>query len=93
MKNFDVRNIVVTASIGRKLNLIEFEKSASSPREIMFVPELFPGLKWRPYSSSKVTVIVFQSGKINITGLNSIDQIDSTYQFARRRLIKFSLVL
>lgn len=89
MENFQVRNIVVAASLGQKINLIEFEKSTTSPKEVMFVPELFPGLKWRPYSSKKITIILFESGKMNITGIRSIDQIESTYEFARRRLLKF----
>jgi transcription initiation factor TFIID TATA-box-binding protein len=89
MENFQVRNIVVAASLGQKINLIEFEKSTTNPKEVMFVPELFPGLKWRPYSSKKITIILFESGKMNITGIRSIDQIESTYEFARRRLLKF----
>jgi transcription initiation factor TFIID TATA-box-binding protein len=93
MCNFQVRNIVVAASIGWKLNLIAFEKSSSNNKEVMFVPELFPGLKWRPYSTESITIIVFESGKINITGIRNVEQINSIYEFARRRLLKFRKML
>ena len=89
--NFKVRNIVANSSMGRRIDLLALEKASASPKEIIFTPERFPGLKMTlyPYSNSNITAIIFYSGKFNITGLKTEAQLEEAHALLRRKLLKF----
>ena len=77
--------------MGRSIDLLAMEKASASPRELIFTPERFPGLKMTlyPYSKSNITAIIFYSGKFNITGLKTEEQAEEAHSFLRRKLLKF----
>lgn len=60
-----IQNIVATFNVMRKLSLVMF--NAKFYNQCIYEPELFPGLSFR-MRQEKCTLLIFQSGKVVITG-------------------------
>lgn len=61
----NLRNVVANATLGLTVNLDRL--AVSLAEEACYDPELFPGLVYRPHSR-EVSLLVFQSGAIVLTG-------------------------
>jgi transcription initiation factor TFIID TATA-box-binding protein len=68
-----IRNIVAVVDMFRHVDLDEL--SAGNDPRISYEPEIFPGLFVRD-SSTRLTLIVFSSGKVIVTGARSYAGID-----------------
>lgn len=71
-----IRNIIVTADFGKRIDLEELSKNC----KMIYEPEQFPGGILRIEEPYKSTVLMFASGKAVITGLNGSSQIKPTIQ-------------
>lgn len=69
-----IRNIVVTASFGKLLNLTKLVKLMPNST---YDPTNFPGLIFR--NANGPTTLIFSSGKAVIAGATSIQELNSTY--------------
>lgn len=67
--------MVATVDVERRINL---EMIVETELNIMYEPEMFPGLIWRFEKS--LVAILFSSGKINITGAKTYDEIEYAYK-------------
>jgi TATA-box binding protein (TBP) (component of TFIID and TFIIIB) len=74
-KQIEIQNIVATTEVDRELDLEQISSDFS--RNIEYNPEKFAGLIFRPQSPG--TAMVFRTGKINLLGIKSCDQIVSLY--------------
>jgi len=68
---FTIQNFVLTASLERDLNLNALAIGLGL-ENTEYEPEQFPGLIYKPLTGS-CTLLIFASGKIIITGVNSED--------------------
>lgn len=69
----DIQNIVASGNLNRSLDL---NKIAYSVDETEYNPEQFPGLVYK-LVNSKITFLLFGTGKIVCTGAKNISEIDS----------------
>lgn len=77
--NFKIQNCFANADFGARIDLNKL-KSANMERTT-YEPEIFAGLSIRwPDRAQKLTAIVFGSGKVNITGANSFDQVSQVFR-------------
>ena len=91
MKDFKIQNIVASVDAGFKIHLEELKnftvkqkvsgqtgnKNKKKPTS-SYEPEVFPGLIFR-MMEPKVVLLIFQSGKIVLTGAKTREQIDTAY--------------
>lgn len=81
---FRIQNLVCTADLEDSLNLnalaigLGLEKTE-------YEPEQFPGLIYRPESAAAV-VLLFASGKVVVTGSESIEQAQKVFQDLAREV-------
>ncbi len=75
-----IENIVATVTLENELDLNLIETKI---RDVDYNPDQFPGLVYR-LEQPKVTVLIFKSGKMVITGAKSIQQL----VFVVKRLLK-----
>jgi len=66
-----LENLVVSISIGQKINL---EKFASKASQIEYDPDHFPGAIFR-MKEPRVSALIFSSGKVNCTGAKDWKEI------------------
>ena len=83
-----VSNIVINQYVGaldlqERINLTQFYDKNKA--ECVYEVELFPGLTYKP-TILKATFVMFSTGKINITGCSSLEQLKEA-----ANLIKFLL--
>lgn len=76
--SFSVRNIVCTAEYNTELNLNTLA-IAFGLENTEYEPEQFPGLVYRLTNPSAV-ILLFASGELVITGINSIDTANTAYE-------------
>ncbi len=69
----EIQNIVASGNLNRQLDL---NKIAYSVDETEYNPEQFPGLVYK-LVNSKITFLLFGTGKIVCTGAKNIPEIDS----------------
>ena len=69
-----VRNIVANTDFGKSINI---ERLARTIPKSLYEPEQFPGLIHRIQGS--VVALIFASGKANIVGAKSYDEVNSAY--------------
>lgn len=79
----NVRNIVAHIDFGNKINI---EKMARTLSRSLYEPEQFPGLIHRLQGS--VVALIFASGKVNIVGSKSYEEVNSAY-FELNKKIQF----
>ncbi len=69
-----IRNIVATANLGTTLVDLNAVAMGLGLENVEYEPEIFPGLVYR-LSDPKVVSLIFGSGKIVITGGNTLDKV------------------
>ena len=86
-----VVNTTVACQVNAKLYLNRVQKASACKRDVKFVPELFPGLAKRmPIGKNpRITCTLFCSGKYNILGCTSKEEIDEAYAASVKTLKKF----
>ena len=72
-----VQNMVASVFVGSRLDLNKLKRL--QPQCCNFEPTLFPGLIWRGSHNSSMVVLVFDSGKLVITGAKTRQHITDTY--------------
>ncbi len=82
MAEYSIKNLVVSVELGVPLPL---EKLASELPTADYNPEQFPGLILR-LDRDPPTLLIFNSGKINITGSKSIEQAKEVVERFRKIL-------
>jgi transcription initiation factor TFIID TATA-box-binding protein len=82
--SFSVRNIVGTASLSSPIELNETSIKLGL-EQIEYEPEQFPGLIYRP-ESSKGVVLMFSSGKLVITGIQTSDEATDILNNVKRTI-------
>lgn len=73
-----IQNIVATADLGFRLDLDSIKRVGDT--QIIYEPEQFPAAILRFKRPTKVTILLFASGKMVITGLRSSAQIEPIVQ-------------
>ncbi len=68
----DIQNIVASGNLNRSLDL---NKIAYNIDETEYNPEQFPGLVYK-LVNSKITFLLFGTGKIVCTGAKNVEEID-----------------
>ena len=86
--DFNVRNIVASFNMKKKINLSDLYNARQN--NCTFDQETFPGLKYKPCSTENVIAIIFNSGKVIITGAPTIDKINEMYILLKRILLRFT---
>ena len=84
----DVVNIVGTADVGGEVDL---ESMADILDDIMYEPEMFPGVIYR-MKYPKVVILLFRSGKIVLTGANREEQVHEAAEKMRSILVENGLL-
>lgn len=67
-----VQNVVVTADLGRELDLEELSERLSNS---VYMPEEFPGLIYRP-GAGRPSALVFGSGRVVVVGSTSVEEAE-----------------
>ena len=84
MVDIRVVNIVASATFAERLDLDMIEQS---PEETEYEPEQFPGLVFR-ISNPKAATLLFTSGKANITGAKSVEDVHKVVAIVAEKLRK-----
>ncbi len=63
---FEIVNIVVTADLSKEINL---DKAAIQLENIIYEPEVFPGIIFKRSDPVKSVFLIFSTGKIVLTGI------------------------
>eukprot|EP01091_Cochliopodium_minus_P020336 TRINITY_DN8852_c0_g1_i1.p1 TRINITY_DN8852_c0_g1~~TRINITY_DN8852_c0_g1_i1.p1 ORF type:complete len:424 (+),score=103.63 TRINITY_DN8852_c0_g1_i1:22-1272(+) len=77
-KDFKVQNIVASCEVGYKVSL-EALNTSEHINSCRFEPELFPGLIYKMIEP-KVTLLIFVSGKIVITGAKTKKGVEAAFK-------------
>lgn len=72
-----VQNIASAFEFGRKLNLDKLYDAY--PSETTYSPELFPALIFRPSIATNGVYLIFESGRVVITGCKCVESVHSSY--------------
>jgi len=81
ISDFTVQNIASTFEFSSAIPLDElFNKY---PEETNYEPELFPALIFRPSIKSNGVYLIFESGRVVITGCKSIQIVNESYEHAK----------
>jgi len=89
IKNFNISMINSNFDIGFEINRkLLFEQLLFEQFEVIFEPLVHAGvnLKYNYKNEKKVTILIFASGSIVITGANTCDQIKEAYEFIYKKL-------
>ena len=81
IKTIQINNHVLTDDLEKDVDLNDLTIKLSS-NNVSYEPEQFPGLIFK--DENNITFMLFSSGKINITGVKSLDNIDECiYSFKK----------
>jgi len=86
-EGFRIQNCVCTGDLQENLNLNALT-IALGLEKTEYEPEQFPGLIYRPASGDSV-LLVFATGKVVVTGANTIEVAQSEFDAFRERLDSF----
>ena len=79
IKEIQINNHVITCEIDNLINLNHLAVKLNSSR-VSYEPEQFPGLIYK--DENNITFMLFSSGKINITGVKSLENLEEkVYSF------------
>ncbi|MCK4347191.1 MAG: TATA-box-binding protein, partial [Thermoplasmatales archaeon] len=87
MVDIKVVNIVASAAFAERLDL---DIIAQSSEETEYEPEQFPGLVYR-VSNPKTATLLFTSGKANITGAKSVEDVHKVVAIVAEELRKMGV--
>lgn len=82
--DFRVQNIASAFEFSSSLNLAQLY--SKWPEETNYEPELFPALIFRPSIQSNGVYLIFESGRVVITGCKTIQGVHNSFQNALRVL-------
>ena len=85
--NFTIRNIVASLDVKNKIDL--YSLYYSNMGKCTYAQEDFPGLKYKPYNDENVLAIIFNSGRVIITGAQNLAKINEFAELIYRLLLKF----
>ena len=93
LKSFQIINIVSSCDVNfdialTKLNAYLCNKYSSIANKLSYEPEIFPGLIYR-MEKPKITVLIFDSGKINFVGAKKQEDITEAYKKIYPLVVKF----
>lgn len=80
-----IQNVVATATIDQKFNLLDIVKAFASARNVSYNPKRFPGLVFR-LKRPKTATLIFSTGKMVCTGSKSEKQARSAVKKVVREL-------
>jgi len=80
----EIANIVATANVGSQLDLARIAGSLE-PENVEYVPDQFAGLVYQ-MNDPRVSLTVFDSGKIMCTGARSMADVERSIENMRARL-------
>ena len=87
-----IRNVVATASLGGKVDLLQLYESEKGMRgRISYEPEQFPGLIYR-MNDPKVVILLFSSGKLVCVGARKEGDVHQAVDNFRQKLEKNNLI-
>ena len=72
---FEIQNIVGSYDVKFKIPLSDLRKNILIKNHCNYEPEIFPGLIYHPECEANITLSVFSSGKIIISGGKKTQQI------------------
>lgn len=82
ISDFKVQNIASSFDYSAQINLDQlFNKY---PEETNYEPELFPALIFRPSIDNNGVYLIFESGRVVITGCKSMESVHENYTNAKR---------
>lgn len=84
--DFQIQNMVASADVKFHIKLGQLYDTFNNI--CSYEPELFPGLVFRMISP-KVSLIVFSSGKVNITGAKTSEEIEEAFKKFYPTLLNF----
>ncbi len=87
MVDIKVENIVASTVFAEKLDL---DMMAQSLEDAEYKPERFPGLIYR-VSNPKTAVLLFRTGKVNITGAKSVEDVHKVVAILAEKLRKIGV--
>lgn len=90
MVNSEVVNIVATASFENQINL---DLSAITLNNVIFEPEVFPGLIYKCINPIKCVFLIFSSGNVVLTGIREEKAIEPALINLGRKIRKENLFL
>ncbi|KAL7718002.1 TATA-box-binding protein [Entamoeba marina] len=76
--NFRVTNIVAVFNVNFKISLAKLYSNTDNEDVCSYDPEVFPGLIYK-LEQPKVTLLVYSSGNVVITGAKDEESINKTY--------------
>ncbi len=88
--NSEVVNIVATANFDNKINL---DLSAITLNNVIFEPEVFPGLIYKCVNPVKCVFLIFNSGNVVLTGIREEKAIEPALINLGRMIRKENLFL
>ncbi|MFQ5836337.1 MAG: TATA-box-binding protein [Candidatus Bathyarchaeia archaeon] len=87
-----IKNIVATADVGGKVDLLRLYESEKSMRgRISYEPEQFPGLIYR-MNNPKVVILIFTSGKLVCTGARKEEDVHQAVDKLHQKLEENNLI-
>jgi transcription initiation factor TFIID TATA-box-binding protein len=87
-----IRNVVATASLGGKVDLLQLYDSEKGMRgRISYEPEQFPGLVYR-MNDPNVVILLFSSGKLVCVGAKKEGDVHQAVDNFRQKLEKNNLI-
>ena len=90
MVNSEVVNIVATANFDNQINL---DLSAITLNNVIFEPEVFPGLIYKCVNPIKCVFLIFNSGNVVLTGIREEKTIEPALINLGRLMRKENLFL
>lgn len=90
MVNSEVVNIVATANFENKINL---DLSAITLNNVIFEPEVFPGLIYKCVNPVKCVFLIFNSGNVVLTGVREEKAIEPALINLGRKIRKENLFI
>ncbi len=84
-----VQNLVAAGDIG--LGPVELEEVALALPNVEYEPEIFPGVVYR-VSNSRMTVLIFNSGKVVVSGAKTEEDAERAVEELKRNLYKYGLL-
>ena len=82
-----IQNIVASANLGGKVDLVGWYESQSLHERMMYEPEQFPGLIYR-MKEPRAVILLFSSGKLVCTGAKKEEHVYRAVDRLRQRLEK-----
>ncbi|WP_297421652.1 TATA-box-binding protein [Thermococcus sp.] len=84
-----VQNLVAAGGVG--LGQLELDEIALTLPNVEYEPEIFPGVVYR-VSNSRTTILIFNSGKVVVSGAKTREDAERAVEELKRNLYKYGLL-